>query len=723
MLDAFGDTYIGTVRAHTAERDALALQVRLRRVLASLSLRPSGVPASAVVCVRRLRAPPLGHAASLGGAPRAAAWDNAVESSLARLVERAARPARGFVPADADAVVFFDRAELLACLASDWLAGAAARRWWWRGILRGRDTARALLAAWLDAPEYVPTALELLAREGRAASFVASLEDASARELSQRVARAFALGELGDALAGATRTSDGDGRDRSTTRDEDAEQRFLHQPAAHAAAPPWETHFDGARDDALGTEQQCLLGLGLTLALAPSHARAPSFVRAVRAWRDDARRAPSDARATHPARESASAESAKDDVDARVSPSPAPLADAGRDSLSTRPAAETRGVEAERVRRVEEARDEARGAGEEAREAREFDDDRLTARGDDAGARDAAAVESRADVATHDEERAPVEQAATPRFDAPKVDARGDARQVDAADETQVDEEWQVRVVPRLVEARAETKLGGLFYLVNVGLFLELYGDFTTPLEPGIALNVWDFVALLGRRLCADDARDDESDADENKADGGDAVEGEDAVWSLLARLAGRGEGEEPGRGFDAPQEWRVPPKWLAPFPEVGVWEWSARGGRLRVRHPRGFYVVDVRRRRAVSEARQLRDELAAYDGLANFRLRRVKRTKDEAVADAVVVGRLERWTDWLAAYVRARLARALGRESRAESSRLVLEQEASVRVTATHVDAYFQLARLPIEVRLAGLDRDPGWVPAAGRFVAFHYD
>jgi hypothetical protein len=43
--------------------------------------------------------------------------------------------------------------------------------------------------------------------------------------------------------------------------------------------------------------------------------------------------------------------------------------------------------------------------------------------------------------------------------------------------------------------------------------------------------------------------------------------------------------------------------------------------------------------------------------------------------------------------------------------------------VTATHVDVLFQLAGLPVEVRLSGLDRDPGWVPAAGRFVAFRYE
>jgi len=38
-------------------------------------------------------------------------------------------------------------------------------------------------------------------------------------------------------------------------------------------------------------------------------------------------------------------------------------------------------------------------------------------------------------------------------------------------------------------------------------------------------------------------------------------------------------------------------------------------------------------------------------------------------------------------------------------------------------VDVIFALADLPIEVRLGGLDRNPGWVPAAGRVITFHYD
>jgi hypothetical protein len=49
--------------------------------------------------------------------------------------------------------------------------------------------------------------------------------------------------------------------------------------------------------------------------------------------------------------------------------------------------------------------------------------------------------------------------------------------------------------------------------------------------------------------------------------------------------------------------------------------------------------------------------------------------------------------------------------------------QRARLVVSTLTFDAYFALADLPIEIRLSGLDRDPGWVPAAGRTVRFHYD
>jgi hypothetical protein len=73
--------------------------------------------------------------------------------------------------------------------------------------------------------------------------------------------------------------------------------------------------------------------------------------------------------------------------------------------------------------------------------------------------------------------------------------------------------------------------------------------------------------------------------------------------------------------------------------------------------------------------------------------------------------------------YVRARLQCAMQIADANALGRFLCAHHASVFVTGTHVDILLALDALPIEIRLAGLDRDPGWVPAAGRFIAFHFE
>ena len=46
----------------------------------------------------------------------------------------------------------------------------------------------------------------------------------------------------------------------------------------------------------------------------------------------------------------------------------------------------------------------------------------------------------------------------------------------------------------------------------------------------------------------------------------------------------------------------------------------------------------------------------------------------------------------------------------------------ARVRVTRSHVDAHFRLEDVRLEVRRAGLDLNPGWLPWLGRVVTFHF-
>jgi len=174
-----------------------------------------------------------------------------------------------------------------------------------------------------------------------------------------------------------------------------------------------------------------------------------------------------------------------------------------------------------------------------------------------------------------------------------------------------------------------ETKFGGVFYLINLAIYLGFYGDFSTPAEPGIDLPIWDFLALTGNDLLGGALRDD-------------------PVWTLLATLSGRTGGEEPGQNFDPPVE------------KLG----------------------------------------AALDRKS----------------------RLQTWLSQVMDQVRARLWLDLALEPSADPGILLLRHQARVQTTATHLDVFLSLNELPVPIRIARLDRDPGWVPAAGRHIAFHF-
>ena len=59
-------------------------------------------------------------------------------------MRQAARPALGAVPAGAEAVIFEDAAELLACLAGEWCEGSASTHWWWRSLFKSTEITTAL---------------------------------------------------------------------------------------------------------------------------------------------------------------------------------------------------------------------------------------------------------------------------------------------------------------------------------------------------------------------------------------------------------------------------------------------------------------------------------------------------------------------------------------------------------------------------------------------------
>ncbi len=92
-----------------------------------------------------------------------------------------------------------------------------------------------------------------------------------------------------------------------------------------------------------------------------------------------------------------------------------------------------------------------------------------------------------------------------------------------------------------------------------------------------------------------------------------------------------------------------------------------------------------------------------------------------------------ESLADWLRdveQHARERLTAALladvpgvGATASGALAQILLFRPARIYCTETNVDAVFSLSDLPLSIRMAGLDRDPGWVPAAGRVISFHFE
>lgn len=675
-----GRTVIGKLRLRGADLEPLSARLRLESLLGGAHLMPVGLPPSATVCIRRLMDPKPGVLPVRQHALRPpAAWDEAVVSALEAQVARAARPALGAVPPDAEAVLFADPAELMACLASDVSRGSALAHWWWRGLFPNADLARTVVSEWMRQPEYVPAALETTARRREARPVLALFTEDEARTVLAQVARVHGLTALARVRAVV---EDGSSREVEVPR---AGEAVRSEPAQESGGEaPWSPWVPEVRTLGLGRAREALMGVGLMLRRAPEETRRPSFAPAVVAWRDGG---------------SAGAVVAE----VRVRPVPeSPTLEVQPYGEGPRIAEVSRTAIAERV-------SEAAGTAE-----------MNTPSGVSGVAPAAVGAAS---------ERGPAETGAPIDFTAAPVPTSPGAVVTDSEAHrdgmvTPASAGEAMATVPPAPPSEAlspprvfepppgrawglpiPTGLGGLFYLVNLALFLELYGDFSRPAHPHLPLSLWDFVTLLGRKLLVDPRTGD-------------------PVWKVLALLAGRKAGDAPGQGFEPPEAWRASEEWLRAFrtPETSVWTWEVKGDRLRVLHPAGFLVVDVARASDDAES-QLQREVELYRASPALSFALVPGDVPPPAADDATS--LERWLAWLVPYCRARLNRALGLtpDDALALEATLLTHDARLHVTETHVDVVLALSQLPLAVRIAGLDRDIGWLPSVGRHLTFHFE
>jgi hypothetical protein len=579
---------VDRVRIRSRCGDQLAEQQKIGSLLRNSELHSSSLPPAAILIVRRLRGQePATGWLNYKSIYLPTDWQESVTRDLDKLTARAARPALAFVPASAQAVLFADHAELLACLARDWLRGNLRTNWWWSTFLKHSTPEASVHHEWMQSPEFLPAALEILALWQCAADFVRCLPDHVVLRLLDNVVATFAVPRLIQA----------DGALELSTSS--LEKRVTEQ-----AGEPWLLLVPEALTHHLAPAKRILLAQALMLRRAPVHARAFSFQEQLARWwfceeHLDELRAEHDPRAKE---EPAEARTTVTSKDSPVS-APDPTSDQPGNAIP---------LAADRIQ----------------------------------------------DVHTSSDISLPLPELATKEI-----------RDVTTPGPKAVDPiacEEAIEPFALTTPSSIQTAFGGIFFLLNVALHLKLYADFTCPRGGNLALDVWDFLYLLGERFVSPEKH-------------------ADAVFDLLTKLSGRTTGQEPGEHFDPPDNWRVPPEWLGAFPEFSEEKEVVCEGRRRLHHPAGFLVSD---------------EACGAN---------IQSTKP-----------LQRWLNWIAAYIEARLKRALGRE---DAVQFLCSIPARVDFTPTHVDVTYPLDLHPVEIRTAGLDRDPGWIPAAGRFVAFHFE
>lgn len=314
------------------------------------------------------------------------------------------------------------------------------------------------------------------------------------------------------------------------------------------------------------------------------------------------------------------------------------------------------------------------------------------------------------------------------------------AEQVQAStDEPAVDNEIEAFEEPPslLFEDGVATEVAGIFYLINLMTSLDLPDCFEEDWRLASRVGAWGVLEAIARGLLGE--------AGHLAAD---------PVWRVLAVLAGREPDEPPGRGYTGTHELRPPASWpvlheaavmqmevlpllhtLVPLPHtvVPLPHEGAPLPRGVVRGPLGVAPLPHGVEWQPHEPGSHQSGLAAMRIEADLHRGEVDLLRNkgerqphgvESQQHGLVHGGLARWTALALPYLRLRLAQGLGLDPARpeELPPLLLLRPGRVHVTTTHVDVVLDLASISMPVRVSGLDRDPGWLPAFGRVVQFHF-
>ncbi len=710
-------THIDTLHIHRNGADRTRLVRALARMLGGADLRPTGVPPSAVLFVRRM-ADPLPQRLAPGQAVARVdpAWERAVQQALADAYRRAARPRQGHIPAGADVVCFADMGEMMACLALDMQRGRAWQRWWWRVPLRDfpQHAADNLAACLYRNVQFLPAILQHLTAWGQAGPVVGALSPEQVRQILVALLLTFDLDDF---------TSTFQTRDHAPPSADAAYHHEAPEPSPHQARPlarygrlanqpPWAAWIAPAAVPATLTKaQSCLLGLGVLLYQQPAVARSQDFQQALCAWwaapprtaspelQPPEHYAPqSDLPSTStspPAPPVADPFVNTNRPDPAVSHTTAPSADDARPDVLT-PNAATNDIPLDLTA---------------PQVTSHHADPAIHESTDLAGSGSAAALPPGPDkhilpLSTRLSNTDPAASADPTR--SPLADP------VDQQPAS-IREAWTVdssRVTFDFADG-VETQVGGVLFLINLMRHLNLPDCFAPEWHLASQIGPWGTLELLGRALLPHDP-----------------ALVSDPLWAALAMLDGRTPGTLPGIVFRGGDSLRLPQSWPMQLDKESTCFWATSSERFWLWTDAGYSLLDCPRNHQTPEI-QARAELHAYLAIDEDPLL-VQRPVDQMPGyhlDQTLAHDLHpdlvRWLAFVMPYLCFRLVQALQldpdhKESLAQT---MLLRRGQLYVTSTHVDLVMRLEDISLPVRIAGLDANPGWLAHFGRVILLHFE
>jgi len=272
------------------------------------------------------------------------------------------------------------------------------------------------------------------------------------------------------------------------------------------------------------------------------------------------------------------------------------------------------------------------------------------------------------------------------------------------------------------LHAGVATQLGGALFLIPCFRALDFFASLESEFGLEIASSPWAMVEVFTRCLLG-------------KLSPG---QGSDPMWAALRSLDDRPLTEAPARGFTGVAEYRLPSAWLRArgAGREGLLSVSSRGGRLLVRHPQGFPLLDRTIAPSAPPVSQLSLRQIAEEFPGSWRFGKPDRDTQRTISRLSRGAPLEwrsnrqlcRFLNFLSPFFRWSLANALtiprapGMRTKEDPVAALIRRPGRLYITSTHVDLVMDMRSVTLGARLAGLDANPGWVPELGRVVTFHY-